>query len=156
MSYSLFAVAGIIAMCLAAPALAGEDVAATIIATERAGLNDSDHGDVEAFLKLSVPDVVYLDPWQERPIVGIAALRAYYATVFKLEAKPTVAGEMSNTHVQVLGDTAVLSFNYVVKKIDGGAVVRRWNAVEVYNKRDGVWRIVNTHWSFTQPKPAGD
>ena len=141
-------------MCLAAPALAAENVAASIIATERAALDGSDRGDVDAFLKLSVPDVVYTDPWQERPIVGIANLAAYYATVFKLEAKPTVAGEMSNTHVQVMGDTAVLTFNYAVKKLDDGTVVRRWNAEEVYNKRDGAWRIVNTHWSFTQPKLA--
>ena len=131
-----------------------EDVPATIIAIERAALYGSDRGDVEAFLKLSVPDVVYMDPWQEHPIVGATDLAAYYATVFKREAKPTAAGEMSNTHVQVMGDTAVLTFNYVVKKIDDGSVLRRWNAVEVYNKRDGVWRIVNTHWSFTQPKLA--
>ena len=149
-----FVLAATLMAAAALPAQA-EDIAATIIAIERAGLNDSDRGDVEAFLKLSVPDVVYMDPWQERPIVGTAALAAYYATVFKLEAKPTLAGEMSNARVQVMGDTAILSFNYVVKKIDGGSVVRRWNAVEVYNKRDGAWRIVNTHWSFTQPKLAG-
>ena len=148
-----FALTALIAATVVLPA-AAKDLPATIIAMERAGLNDSDRGDVEAFLKLSVPDVVYMDPWQERPIVGTADLAAYYATVFKREAKPTLAGEMSNTHVQVMGDTAVLTFNYVVKKIDDGSVVRRWNAVEVYNKRDGVWRIVNTHWSFTQPKPV--
>ncbi len=146
-----FLTAALAAAVITAPAFA-EDVAATIVAMERAVLNGSDRGDAEAALKLSAPDVVYMDPWQERPIVGIADLTAYYATVFKLEATPTVAGEMSNIQVQVLGGTAVLSFNYVMKKIDGGSVVRRWNAVEVYNKRDGAWRIVNTHWSFTQPK----
>ena len=156
MSNSILALAGFLAVCLAAPTLAAENVAATIIAAERAALDGSDRGDVAAFLKLSAPDVVYMDPGQERPIVGIADLAAYYATVFKLQAKPTVAGEMSNTHVQVLGETAVLTFNYVVRKLDNRAVVRRWNAVEVYNKRDGAWRIINTHWSFTQPKLANE
>jgi ketosteroid isomerase-like protein len=138
----------------AAPASDEKDVAATIIALERTALDGSDRGDVARFLELSAPGVVYMDPWQEHPIVGIANLAAYYATVFKLEAKPTVAGEMSNTYVQVMGDTAVLTFNYVMKKIDSGVIVRRWNTTEVYNKRGGTWRIVNTHWSFTQPKPA--
>ena len=154
MSTSMFAFAGIVAMCVALPALAADDIAAKLIATERAALDGSDRGDVGAFLKLSAPDIVYMDPGQERPIVGIADLAAYYQKVFIPENKPTCAGEMLNTRVQVMGDTAVLTFNYNVKKIEGGAIVRRWNAVEVYSKRSGEWRIVNTHWSFTQPKPA--
>ena len=151
---SLFALTGLVTLCAAAPALAAEDVATKIIATERAGLDLSDRGDVEMFLKLSAPEIVYTDPWQEQPLVGIENLRVYYAKVFKKEEKPTTAGEMLNARVQVMGDTAVLTFNYVVRNIDGRAVVRRWNAVEVYNKRDGEWRIVNTHWSFTLPKLA--
>ena len=50
----------------------------------------------------------------------------------------------------------MLTFNYIARNVKTEAVVRRWNAVEVYNKRDGEWRIVNTHWSFTQPKPANE
>ena len=154
MSYSTLVLAGFVAMCLAAPALAAEDIAAKIIATERAGLHASDRGDVQMFLKLSTPDVVYTDPFIEKPIVGIAALTAYYATVFKPTDNPTVTGEMQNEHVQVMGDTAVLTFNYIGRKVDTKEIVRRWNAVEVYTKRDGEWRIVNTHWSWTQPKLA--
>ena len=138
----------------AAAASAEKSVATTIIATERAALDGSDKGDIETFLKLSAPGIVYMDPGLDQPIVGIVDLTAYYRKVFKPEAQPTVAGEMLHSRVQVMGDTAVLTFNYVVKKIDGGAIVRRWNATEVYNKRGGTWRIVNTHWSFTQPKLA--
>jgi len=139
-------------MCLAAPAVAAEDIAAQIVATERAGLHASDRGDVQMFLKLSTPDVVYTDPFIEKPIVGIAALTAYYATVFRPTENPAVTGEMLNERVQLMGDTAVLTFNYIGRKVDTQEIVRRWNAVEVYNKRDGEWRIVNTHWSWTQPK----
>lgn len=131
-----------------------KDVATTIIAMERAALDGSDRGDVGRFLELSAPDVVYMDPGLEKPIMGIADLTAYYRKVFKPEAEPSVAGEMLHTHVQVMGDTAVLTFNYVVKKLRGGVVVRRWNATEVYHRSGGTWRIVNTHWSFTQPKLA--
>jgi ketosteroid isomerase-like protein len=150
----MFLLAGLVAMCAAMPALAAEDVAQHIIAIERAALDGSDRGDIAAFLKLSVPDVVYQDPWQEKPMVGIADLTAYYAKVFKPEEKPTLAGEMLNTRVQVMGDAAVLTFNYIVRKRDTHAVVRRWNAVEVYNKRDGEWRIVNTQWAYTLGEPA--
>ena len=154
MWHSTLVLAGVAAMCLAAPARAAEDIAAKIIATERAGLHASDRGDVQMFLKLSTPDVVYTDPFIEKPIVGIAALTAYYATVFKPTENPTVTGEMLNEHVQVMGDTAVLTFNYIGRKVDTKEIVRHWNAVEVYNKRDGEWRIVNTHWSWNQPKLA--
>lgn len=62
MPISIFVFAGFVAMCLAVPALAAGDVAAKLIATERAALAGSDRGDVEAFLRLSSPDVVYTDP----------------------------------------------------------------------------------------------
>ena len=138
-------------LCAEAPDVAADEVSAKIIATERAALDGSDRGDVGMFLELSAPDVVYVDPSLQQPIVGHTALAAYYATVFKPEAKPTVAGEMLNARVQVLGGTAVLTFNYIVKKLGTGEVVRRWNSVEVYNKQRGEWRIVNTHWSFLPP-----
>lgn len=153
MSHALVALASLLILCAASPAVAADDIANQIIAIERAGLDGSDRGDVSAFLKLSVPDVVYFDPWQDKPMVGIENLTAYYAKVFKKEDKPTMAGEMVNTRVQVLGDTAVLTFNYIVRKIDTHAVVRRWNAVEVYTKRDGAWRIVNTNWAYTLGLP---
>ena len=33
-------------------------------------------------------------------------------------------------------------------------VLARWNATEVYREVGGAWRIIHTHWSFTQPQPA--
>jgi ketosteroid isomerase-like protein len=143
------------AMAANAAAVAAEKgVAATIIAMERAALDGSDRGDVDRFLELSAPNIVYMDPGLEQPIVGIADLTVYYRKVFVPEAVPTVAGEMLHSQVQVMGDTAVLTFNYIVKKLRGGDVVRRWNATEVYHRSGKRWRIVNTHWSFTQPKLA--
>jgi len=156
MRTAILMAATLLAAAAATPAFAKDDVAQKIIATERAGLHASDRGDVSMFLKLSAPDVVYFDPFIEKPIVGIDALTAYYATVFKPNDNPTVTGEMQNERVQVMGDTAVLSFNYIARNVDTKAIVHRWNAVEVYNKRDGEWRIVNTHWSLTQPKPASE
>jgi ketosteroid isomerase-like protein len=53
--------------------------------------------------------------------------------------------------VQVGGDTAVLTFNFVSHGSEGDM---RWNTTEVYQRRGAEWRIIHTHWSFTQPKLA--
>ena len=67
--------------------------------------------------------------------------------------------DMINPVVQVQGNIAVLTFNLVnYGKPSGSAeetVLARWNATEVYREADGAWRIIHTHWSFTQPQLAG-
>lgn len=132
---------------LVAQAPQSPDVAATIIAMERAALDQSDRLDAGGFLKISDPGVVYIDPGLEQPIVGLENLRKYYES-FGAGGTPT-PGEMLNSQVQVVGDTAVLTFNY--RRKDGKEP--RWNATEVYHRtRDG-WRIVHTHWSYIKPQP---
>ncbi|GAA0557800.1 YybH family protein [Rhizomicrobium electricum] len=129
-------------------AAAAEDVPATIIAMERAALDRSDKGDVQGFLEISAPDVVYQDPALDAPLIGLPALTAYYA---KFPAGEPSHGVMSNANVQVLGNVAVLSFHYVSRSGTPKEIV--WNCTEVYRKTDGNWRIVNTHWSLTKPLP---
>lgn len=131
---------------LAGPGCA-EDVGTKIIAMERAALDRSDGGDAQGFLEISAPDVVYMDPALEAPLIGLPALTAYYAK-FPSGGEPT-PGVMSNAHVQVLGDVAVLSFHYV--SAAGTKKQKVWNATEVYRKTGADWRIVNTHWSLTAP-----
>lgn len=122
------------------------DVAATIIAMERAALDQSDRLDAGGFLAISDPGVVYIDPGLEQPIIGLENLRKYYGS-FAVGGTPT-PGEMLNSQVQVAGETAVLTFNY--RRKDGKEP--RWNATEVYHRtRDG-WRIVHTHWSYIKPQ----
>ncbi|HOC19121.1 MAG TPA: nuclear transport factor 2 family protein [Vicinamibacterales bacterium] len=123
------------------------DVAATIIAMERAALDRSDKLDPDGFLEISDPGVVYIDPSLEQPIVGLENLRKYYRS-FGEGGEPT-SGEMLNSRVQVTGDAAVLTFNY--RRKDGKEP--RWNATEVYHKTERGWRIVHTHWSYIKPQP---
>jgi ketosteroid isomerase-like protein len=123
------------------------DVAATIIAMERAALDQSDRLDGEGFLALSDPGVVYVDPTLEQPIVGLENLRKYYRSF--AGAGTPAPGEMLNARVRVMGDTAVLTFNY--RRKDGKEP--RWNATEVYHKTKDGWRIVHTHWSYIKPEP---
>jgi hypothetical protein len=48
------------------------------------------------------------------------------------------------------GKMAVLTFNFVSHGNEGDM---RWNTTEVYRlNKDKQWRIIQTHWSLTQPK----
>lgn len=123
-----------------------EDVAATIKTMERTALDRSDQGDVSAFLAMSDPDVVYIDPFNEKPIYGREALAQYYARVY--EGFQPVRGEMSNIKVQVLGNAAMLTFNYKSPNKPANG----WNCTEVYHRTQEGWRIAQTHWSFVKPE----
>jgi ketosteroid isomerase-like protein len=51
------------------------------------------------------------------------------------------------------GDLAVLSYNlnsFVADEAAGEKLRVAWNCTEVYRRIEGSWRIVHSHWSFTQ------
>jgi ketosteroid isomerase-like protein len=141
-----------IAAVLGKDAAADEDVARTIIAIERDALERGAKGDVEAFVKISDPDVVYFDPFLEQRLDGAAALKDYYLRVFKAAEEETDF-ELLNPKVQVAGEVAVLTFNFRNKGRRTGRV-DLWNCTEVYRKTAQGWRIIQTHWSWTKPQLA--
>jgi hypothetical protein len=59
-----------------------KDSGSLVLAMERAALDRSDKGDAEGFLEISHPDVVYFDPFLEKPIHGLVELSAYYRRGF--------------------------------------------------------------------------
>lgn len=123
-----------------------EAIAAEIIALERAALERWGQGDPSGFLEISAPDVVYFDPYLARRIDGRAALARYYEGI---RGKVSIARfELVNPAVQVIGDAAVLTFNYVSYARDGQP--HPWNCTEVYRREGGKWRIIQTHWSGTR------
>ncbi len=61
--------------------------------------------------------------------------------------------EMLNAQVTVDGNMALLTYNLVnyIKDNDGlESVGTRWNSTSVYQRVDGVWKTIHSHWSFTQ------
>ncbi len=132
---------------------ATEATATTILALERGALDRWGRGDPDGFLEISDPDVMYFDPFVPGRLDGRPALEELYAT---LRGKIHIDHyEMINPKVQVFGETAVLTFNFVSHRSEGAM---HWNTTEVYRRRDGQWRIVHTHWSLTQAgaaKPGG-
>lgn len=131
------------------PAAETEDTEATIIRMERAALDRWSRGDPDGFLEASDPEVVYFDPFQPRRLNGIGELRKLYD---QARGKIRIDHyEIVDPKVQVDGNIAILTFNFVSHGSEGAM---RWNATEVYRRRNGQWRIIHTHWSLTQPKLA--
>ena len=117
-----------------------------IIALEKAALQRWGNGDPSGFLEISAPDVVYFDPYVTHRIDGKEALGKYYEPAYgqiKLDRF-----ELIDPLVQLQGDLAVLTFNYISWSGDQQA---RWNCTEVYRRVNETWRIIQTHWSKTQP-----
>jgi hypothetical protein len=69
-------------------------------------------------------------------------VRRYHVTKVLLDRY-----ELLNPLVQVIGDAAVLTFNYASS---AGETDYRWNCTEVYRRNDDRWEIIQTHWSYTQ------
>ena len=121
------------------------ELAKQIIELEENALRRWCKGDPSGFLELSANDVVYFDPFINRRIDGLSALAAHYEPLRgSINAEKF---ELINPCVQVIGETAVLSFNFESR--NGDETPSRWNCTEVYRYADGCWQIIQTHWSFT-------
>lgn len=116
-----------------------------VIRLERGALDRWGRGDPNGYLEITAEDVTYFDPFQERRLNGRAALAALYDQ-FRGKIK-IESDEIIEPVVEVIGDAAVLSFNYVSRGSEGSM---RWNATEVYRRFDDGWKIIHTHWSFTK------
>lgn len=124
-----------------------EDSVQTIIQMEKAALHRWLNGDPSGFLEISAPDVVYFDPFIERRLDGLIELtRHYEALRGKIHAK---GYDLLNPKVQMAGEAAVLTFNFI--SYGGNEDAMRWNCTEVYRHQQGLWKIIQTHWSFTKP-----
>jgi uncharacterized protein (TIGR02246 family) len=132
-----------------------------IIALERSALDRWIRADPDGYLSLYAPDATYFDPFREKRVDGLDELKARMAAMRGITLPFTEPRyDMIDPVVHVEGNVAVLTFNLVNYGKPTGkteeAVLARWNATEVYQQIDGAWRIIHTHWSFTQPQPASN
>jgi uncharacterized protein (TIGR02246 family) len=124
-----------------------------IIALERGALDRWGKGDPQGFLDLMAEDETYFDPLTEKRIDGREALRQYMAPFAGKIRIDRV--ELIDPQVRRQGDLAVLTFNLANygAQFDGGPKsTSRWNATEVFQRIDGRWKIVHSHWSYTKPE----
>ncbi len=123
-----------------------EMITEAIIALETSALERWGNGDPSGFLEICAPDVVYFDPSLDRRIDGREALSKYYEAI---RGKVSIERfELINPHVHLVGDAAVLTFNYV--SYGGEEDEYRWNCTEVFRRTDVGWEIIQTHWSYTK------
>jgi ketosteroid isomerase-like protein len=138
---------------------ASGDVAQAIIALEQGALARWGKGDPGGYFEIMASSTTYFDPTLARRVDGIDALHALIAP---FEGKIHVErAEMIDPKVQQQGDIAVLTFNLIshgARFGDGPKGDVRWNSTEVYQRISGQWKIIHSHWSYTQPdlkeKPA--
>jgi ketosteroid isomerase-like protein len=124
----------------------------TIIALERGALDRWGKGDPEGFFEIMATDQTYFDPLTPKRIDSQDALRQYFAPITgKIKVEKY---EMIDPKVQRSGDLAVLTFNIVSYggQLDGGPkTTSQWNSTEVYQRINGSWKIVHSHWSYVKP-----
>lgn len=124
-----------------------------ILALERAALERWGKGDPEGFLEIMSPDETYFDPLTAARIDSLDALRRHmapFAGLIRIERVEIVNPQVLHCG----GDLAVLTFNLIdhgARIGDGPKTTSRWNATEVFQRRDSRWQIVHSHWSYTQP-----
>ena len=121
------------------------DVGAAILALERDALDRWGHGDPGGYLAITDPYCTYFDPFIERRLDGLAALRAYYEPMIgKIHID---RDEIVDPHVQLAGDAAILTFRFISH---GSESSMRWNCTEVSRRSGESWQIMHSHWSLTQ------
>jgi ketosteroid isomerase-like protein len=125
----------------------------TILSIEKSAMERWRNGDPWGFVEASADEIIYVDPGLTQPIMGLEAYKTYMK---EIEGQVHYQGsEFIDPRVVVVGNAAVLSYNYRSTVINAEGVVTDqtpWNATEVYFWKDDRWRIVHTHWSFLQHK----
>ena len=125
----------------------------SIIALERGALDRWSKGDPGGFYDIMNADENYFDPLTDKRVDGLEALKAHIAP---FAGKFSIARyEVLNPHVRRDGNLAVLTFNlnnYGAQMNGGPKETSRWNSTEVYQRLDGKWKIVHSHWSYVKPK----
>ena len=120
-----------------------------ILSLEKEAMEHWRHGDPWGFVEINAEDVIYVDPGLSTPIAGLEAFSAYMQ---QLEGKVHYQrSEFIDPKVVVIGDAALLSYNYRSSVVTPEGTITSqnlWNATEVYFQRRDQWKIVHTHWSF--------
>lgn len=145
----VLAIAAASGACWAASGVAAEDprVAAEIIALVRHQWDAEISGQPTSEQTITMADD-YTEFGEDYPVLfsGKALMDRYSAAPF--DAKILFA-EMMNPKVQVYGNTAVLTYNYLAhaKGSDGRIKEILSNSTRVYVRQAGHWMLVHSHFS---------
>ena len=147
MKKAILACAVAAAVCGAMAAADGTDATGReILALERKVMDGWQTGNPDPMLAISDPEITYFHIMTEKRLDGLPAVKALFESYRGMPLFDSY--EMADSKVQASGDTAVLT--YILVRHAGGATTR-WNATEVYQRKNEGWRIIHSHWSATKP-----
>jgi ketosteroid isomerase-like protein len=151
MNTSLISSVMVGALLLSAQAFAGDDpkVAAEIMAMARAQWAAEMAGQSAANQMVSAADD-YTEFNSDYPVrIEGKALNTRLSEATISDGSKTLAADMVNPKVQVYGDTAILSYNFVgvVRDKDGKVTPSSAKSTRVYSKMDGKWMLVHANFA---------
>lgn len=120
-----------------------------IMELESAAMERWRQGDPWGFVEICTPEVTYFDPGTSQRVNGREALTARYAEI-EGEIHYDVM-DFVGPMVQVCGNLAVLLYRFLSTALNpDGSVASRtpWNCSEAWQRMEGGWRIIHTHWSL--------
>lgn len=127
---------------------ARENVEETIIALEHQALDRWSDGDPLGYAANFAEDATYFDDiGGQMRIDSTAELQEYFSML--VGNVPKHHYELVDTKVQVYGDVAVLTAQYLGKSLEG-EVFPPWKETTVYHFNDGKWQVVHANWSLVK------
>jgi ketosteroid isomerase-like protein len=126
------------------------EIAGIVIEMEKAALERWGNGDPDGFLEIVAEDYTYFDPFMDKRVDGYEGIKEVYDALRGLVDYDRF--ELIDPKVQVDGNIAVLTFNFKsFGKLKDGTTGQRshWHTTEVFQKINEEWKLISTHWSFT-------
>ncbi len=144
---------GVAVLSLTLIAQAGDkEVAEEVIAITKANWAASMKKDVAAAMKNVADDYTEFNPDYPTRLDGKAIVTRWIETLFS-GSGGLVMAEMANEKVQVYGDVAILSYNFIgaTKDKEGNIEPYLTKTTRVYVKQGGQWMLVHANFA-----PVGD
>ena len=121
-----------------------DSLSTTIIAMEKAALEEWLKGNPTGYLNIYAKDFTYFDPIQR--INDFGKINEFYESM--RGSVQVEKYEMIDPIVQIYGETAVLTYSLVTYSANN---VIGENCTEVYQQQsDKLWKIIHSHWSLSR------
>jgi len=117
-----------------------------IIDLEEKQVKAFNQGHVDELLDFFYPDIVGFSSTKHERISGLQAMRETFE--YYLHEAEKLEYHISEPTVQVFGETAILTYYWLVKLIDGTKAQEvKGRGSHVYVRLNGSWKIVHEHFS---------
>lgn len=149
----LLAVVSVLAFGMPLFAGSDEEVAKEVIALTKAQWAAEVAGkSVDSIMEIAADEYTEFNPSAPTRLDG-KALNTKIAEANAGASGKMVMGEMTNPKVQVYGDVAILTYNFIgaMKDKDGVVEPNLAKSTRVYAKMDGSWKLVHANFA-----PVGD